>query len=105
MIDQMGGRKIAALIVMMLLGVGAVVLKGDVPVNFLSLMEWVFGGFIIGNGIEHAAGAVSGARSVANTELDPALAQLLDATRSTQEGVSTVQQTLLSIVKAYNIKA
>lgn len=105
MIDQMGGRKLAALVVMMLMGVGAVILKGDVPVNFLSLLEWVFGGFIIGNGIEHAAGAVGAAKAEPVPQNDEALHALLDATKATQDGVATVQNTLAAIVKAYNIKA
>jgi len=48
-----GNRKILAAVVAALLGVGAVLLKGDVPPNFLQLLTILFGAFVAGNVGEH----------------------------------------------------
>lgn len=58
-IDTLGGRKTIALAVVVLSSIGLVVWKGDVPGNFLNLLEWAFGIYVAGNGIEHISGTVS----------------------------------------------
>lgn len=94
-IDQLGGRKAFALLIMSLLGVGAVVWKGDVPSNFMSLMEFIFGAFIAGNAVEHAAGAYSDTKGNQDTPTSTIdLAPLEAHLATTQEGVATVQKTL-----------
>lgn len=104
MIDAIGGRKVAALLVMMVLGIGLVVARGDVPTNFMSLMQFAFAAFIAGNAVEHSAGAYVEARvpePAANPLNDEAVNKLLESAHATQEGVATVQATLAAILQRY----
>lgn len=112
MIDQIGGRKLAALILMVLIGVGTTLWKGDVPANFLTLMEFAFGAFVAGNAVEHGANAytnVNGSQEApaapSDTAAQDALHTLLESQQALQTGVSVIQQTLAAIVKAYKIQA
>jgi hypothetical protein len=57
MIDMIGGRKVLAALVVLIVGIGVVLMKGDIPPNLLSLMQVVFAAFVAGNGVEHVAGA------------------------------------------------
>ena len=100
MIDSIGGRKVLAATIVMALAVGAVLLKGDVPPNFLQLLQVVFGAFVLGNGIEHVAGAV-GARApeVDLSGVEAQLEQLKAESAATQNGVATVQQSLGALIQ------
>lgn len=104
MIDQIGGRKVLALTVLMLLGVGTVIWKGDVPANFLTLLEFAFGAFVAGNAVEHGAQAYSSVNSSDSPDptpdtVTPAVHQLLDSAQTTQQGVATLQTTLTTILQ------
>ncbi len=57
MIDKVGGRKALMLVITLASGIGCVALKGDIPANFLMLLQTIFGGFIVGNGMEHLSNA------------------------------------------------
>ena len=99
MIDNIGGRKILAAIVVMALAVGAVLLKGDVPPNFLQLLQVVFGAFVLGNGIEHVAGAVGARGEVDLSPVNSQLEQLKAEVLATQSGVATTQQSLSALIQ------
>jgi hypothetical protein len=103
MIEQIGGRKMVAVLVCVVIGVAAVFIKGDVPANFLSLVEFLFGAFVVGNGVEHAAGAYSAANSDGpmpdNSDVLARLNGLEEHLGATQQGVATVQQTLSFIIQ------
>jgi hypothetical protein len=79
MIESIGGRKVLVVGVAVLLGVGAVFLRGDVPPGFLSLVQWAVGLFVLGNGIEHAATAYSSAGSSEGADHSADLGQLKEA--------------------------
>ncbi len=48
-----GTRKIISGIVLLAVGLGVVYLKGDIPPNLLSLMQILYGAFVLGNAFEH----------------------------------------------------
>lgn len=58
MIDTIGGRKTLALLLIMVVSIGVVLLKGDVPEHFSAILEFLFTGFVAGNVGEHFAGAM-----------------------------------------------
>jgi hypothetical protein len=113
MLDTLGRKVIAALVVIAV-AMGCVALKGDVPTNFLDLLKVVFGAFIIGNGVEHVAAAVVDKAAVSTpqpaTSPDPTATAAADVyiskldgleaqNEATQQAVSTVQQTLMTLIK------
>lgn len=71
MISALGGRKVVVAIVVTLIGVGAVFLKGDVPPNFLSLLQTVFGAFVAGNMFAHYTEAKKVVGAPAEEETQP----------------------------------
>jgi hypothetical protein len=109
MIDSIGGRKVLAAAIVMALAVGAVLLKGDVPPNFLQLLQVVFGAFVLGNGIEHVAGAVGSKAATSSevvdqfgtvvTQVGTQLGELKAESARTQEAVATVQNSLAALIQ------
>jgi hypothetical protein len=106
LIDSIGGRKVLAVIIMLVLGVGAVLLKDDVPPNFLNLLQFLFGAFVVGNAVEHAsnasiekAAAKGGGPSVDLAALQGALQELYNQNQNTQAAVVTTNQTLGTILQ------
>lgn len=65
MIEAIGGRKVLIVAGAVLLGIGLVVVKGDVPQNFLTLLQYAVGLFMAGNAVEHTARAYAGASDTA----------------------------------------
>lgn len=114
MIDAIGGRKIVAALVILAVGVAVVIMKGDIPANLLSLLQVVFGAFVIGNGVEHVANAVTAraeAAQVAPQEAAPvvdhtpfldAVTSRLDAleaaTAQSNQGIGLANQALEFII-------
>lgn len=99
MIDAIGGRKVLVILVTFLIGVGLVVVKGDLPPNFLTLLEFLVGFFMAGNVFEHAATAYTTVNAAPQTDLTAIHAKLdsqSDAIATTQQGVGA----LVSYVKA-----
>lgn len=47
-------RKIIAALVLLIVGLIVTCIRGDIPTNLLSLMEMLYGAFVIGNLGEHA---------------------------------------------------
>jgi len=50
-------RKIIAGAVLLVVGVVITFIKGDIPVNLLSLMQLIYSAFVVGNIGEHASNA------------------------------------------------
>lgn len=46
-------RKILSGLVLLIIGSVVVYLKGDIPPNFSTFMETLFGAFVMGNAFEH----------------------------------------------------
>jgi hypothetical protein len=63
MLELIGGRKVLVSFVVLVVGVGVTAFKGDLPPNFLLLLQVVVGAYVAGNSINAVAGAV-GSRSV-----------------------------------------
>lgn len=52
------GRKIIAAAITLIVGIGATYFKGDVPPGLLTLLQTLFGAFVLGNSVEHVSNAV-----------------------------------------------
>lgn len=57
MIDKIGGRKVVVSVIAIVVGIGLVLIKGDIPSNMLVLIMSVVGAFVGGNAIEHITDA------------------------------------------------
>ena len=75
MIESMGGRKVLLLLLCIGIAITAMVLKGDVPAGLADFLKYIFGIFVIGNGIEHAATASSD-KAASMAEAHKAVAEL-----------------------------
>lgn len=53
-------RKVMAGLLILLVGVGITLIKGDIPPNLLSLLQVIYGTFVLGNVGQHAADSFSG---------------------------------------------
>lgn len=106
MIDSLGGRKAVIAVLIVALGVGAVLIKGDIPANFQHLLEVVFGTFVIGNVSTTVSAHVTGVAdsttpaSTATVESAPANAQ--DEWRATQAVDLSPVVADLQAIKAQN---
>lgn len=48
-----GSRKVITGLIILLCGIGSLLLKGDVPPGFLTLLQTIFAAFVVGNAAEH----------------------------------------------------
>lgn len=46
-------RKIISGLLLLIVGLGVTYMKGDIPPNLLSLMQLLYGAFVLGNAFEH----------------------------------------------------
>ncbi len=103
MIDALGGRKLLALAVAVAIGIGACLLKGDIPAGLLDLLKYGLGFFVAGNAVEHfVTSRTEGAEEAPvgdDTGITGRLDQLELQASQTQAGVAMVQQTLEVIIK------
>lgn len=114
MINSIGGRKLVAAAVVLVVGAGAVILKGDIPPNMLQLLQTLFGALVLGNVAEHAGRAYVQAKEaqaggseedVVDTieELNASLSARMDAleakANTTLETTAVVQQGVQAIVQ------
>lgn len=51
--NQYTTRKIVSGLVLLVVGLVVTYWKGDVPVNLMSLMQWLYAAFVVGNAAEH----------------------------------------------------
>lgn len=115
-IESIGGRKAAAAIGVVGVGVAAVLIKGDIPSGFLSLLQTVFAAFVAGNAIEHAAVAyrdvngngVPDEQEEAQPILEaaPPVDEVKESLVRLEDGVAKVQEALAFIMqKVFGPKA
>lgn len=100
--NRLGGRKMVAGLVVVLVGVVVTVAKGDVPEGLQQMLEMVFGALVLGNVGEHAAKAfkkpvVESTKAIEQprVDLDPVLAELREikgAVGTTQQGMAVILQ-------------
>lgn len=57
--DKILSRKVIAAIVLLSVSLVCVYVKGDVPVNLLDFLKYLFGFFVAGNSVEHISTAVT----------------------------------------------
>lgn len=50
-------RKILSGLILLIVGIIITFIKGDIPENLLSLMEWLYSAFVLGNVAQHATEA------------------------------------------------
>lgn len=96
MLELIGGRKMAIALLVVMLSLGAVIMRGDVPPGFADMLKYILALFIGGNVVADVAGAVA-TRPPApvDTVKDETAAQIL-------AGVNTCQQALAAIVARMN---
>lgn len=63
MIETFGGRKAFLTLFILAVCLGVVAIKGDVPENLKSIIEWLFGAFVIGNSFNTVSSAVASGRA------------------------------------------
>jgi hypothetical protein len=68
MLDNTGGRKMIAAVMILVLTAVIVIIKGDITPNIVSMLEFLFGALVAGNAVEHVSGAVS-ARAASKSEV------------------------------------
>lgn len=97
--EKLKSTKFIVTVLTVLVGLAAVLIKEDIPPNFLSLLEYVISAFVAGNVAAGAVGAYAAVKAttpapveVAVVEDDPRIDQLLAATQATQSGVAAIIQ-------------
>lgn len=120
-LDDLGGRKLIMAIVVLAIGLAIVFIKGDVPGNFSTLLQVLFGAFVAGNVGEHAANAYAAPEVITKedvaepsqenpfmvkNELDfitSRLAIIEDTVTKNAEATANVQAALSLIISKYGI--
>lgn len=78
-IDTFGGRKAVVAVIILAVGLGVTLFMNDVPKEFGTLLQVVFGSFVIGNGVEYASEAVV-EKAKANSSVPDAPGDISDLT-------------------------
>ncbi len=110
LIDKLGGRKVVATVLALAAGGIAVAFKGDVPANYLALLQTALGAFVGGNIAEHWSKNLQAAKGGGSKKGDsgaqpgtilidpgPAVAAI-DKKLGTLEEKATAQMELLTAV-------
>lgn len=102
MFEKLGGRKAAISLVTVLICVGVVVIKGDVPAGLSDMLKFILGSFIVGNVGADAVAAVAARKESEPTQVEDApeqgrleaidtkLAEVLNATVVNQQGLAYI---------------
>jgi hypothetical protein len=101
MLKHIGGRKAAAAITVLVIGIVSVALKGDIPPGLLQLLEVVFGAFVVGNVGAKVIGvsrAKVEAKAIETVEPDNS-----EELRNIASGLITVQQLLQLMIRRTGI--
>lgn len=56
--DVFTTRKIISGLILLLVGLGVTYIKGDIPINLLSLMQSLYYAFVVGNATQHLSQAM-----------------------------------------------
>jgi hypothetical protein len=99
MIETVGGRKTIALLIILLTAIGTVLLKGDIPERFLSILEFLFTGYVAGNVGEHVANAIK-TKTASKEESEEAPSSNQDDLTAIAQGLSDLSVTNESLVQA-----
>ena len=99
-VSKLGGRKIFATILVLVTGTAAVFLRGDIPANFLALLQTVLGAFVGGNIAEHWAKNLSAAKSSSPTTTPDKIAGLEAKVDSSMELLGTVGRAVNGLVQS-----
>lgn len=54
-----GSRKLITGLVLLLVGLGITLARGDIPPGLLSLLQALYASFVVGNGVEHIGNIVA----------------------------------------------
>lgn len=107
-----GLRKLIVSIVILGVAVAVAYIKGDVPPGLVNILGLIFGGFVVGNAVEHITdgsiekaslaqqAATENSTPTASEEQVKALEAKIDATAL---GVDNVQNALMLIINKYRI--
>ncbi len=85
--NKFGGRKVVVTVICLIVGGILALIKGDVPTNYLVLLQTIISAFILGNTAEHFAGkkaAPSVDNSETNKKLDDIATLLVQVGHGTQ---------------------
>jgi hypothetical protein len=87
--NKFGGRKVVVTVICLIVGGALVLIKGDVPNNYLVLLQTILSAFILGNTAEHFAGKKAAApapvdNSETNKKLDDIATLLVQVGHGTQ---------------------
>lgn len=113
-----GSRKLVMAGVVLAIGLGVVLIRGDLPTNLLNLLEVVFGGFVLGNVAGHALGVSLEHAQLRNPQVTPPIetkveesvdltpqdfqmpeSHVQDTLDKHTQALDIIQQTLLMIIK------
>lgn len=95
-----GSRKLIVGLLILASALVVVAIKGDVPAGLVNVMSVIFGGFVVGNAVEHVQKGMTDrtpeSESPNPLQTPSEMNSKLDEVNSS---VMTVQQTLLEIIK------
>lgn len=104
-----GNRKLVVALAVLLLAVGAVLVKGDVPPGLVNIIEFLFPAFVAGNAIEHITNAVAaspapsiedaGSQTVHTAKLEGDIETLQSTSADIQQGVTTMNQAMALLIQ------
>ncbi len=60
--DLFTTRKVLSGLLLLIVGLVVTYIKGDIPVNLLSLMQWIYLTFVAGNAAQHISDAVTASK-------------------------------------------
>lgn len=102
-LSDLGNRKLVITLVLMITGVVVAIVKGDIPEHLQLFLEVLFGGFVVGNGIEHITNTQK-VKYSSSSSSTPVSAPTVDTSNleaqnaKLAEGVSLIQELLKFII-------
>lgn len=97
MLEKLGGRKAAISLVTVLICVGVVAIKGDVPAGLSDMLKFILGSFIVGNVGADAVAAVAHRAPEAPAAVEAPPAPPVDDGRL--ESIQTTSEAILEATK------
>lgn len=96
-IDSLGGRKLVAAGVIIVIAAVVMSIKGDLPVHFKEVLEWVFTAFVTGNAIEYFGTAMQ-----TNAEAKKVAAEKVETPKTDTVQVDQAKSIILSALQELN---
>lgn len=102
-LSDLGNRKLVVTVIILITGAVTVALKGDLPEHFQMFLEVMFGGFVVGNGVEHIMNTqkmkyTSTSESTPTQEVKVDTSAIEASQKQIAEGVSLIQELLKFII-------